>query len=273
MENILSKKQVNDFRDEGYLIVPEFFDQSLIEKIHRVAVKDQVISKNSFDLDDQSGRKTRLALWYNLGDDIYSRLTKWRKMVDAANLLLDEQGLICHFQSKLMQKEPEVGGAWEWHQDYGYWYKHGFLYPNQMLSAMIAITEANKENGCLQVIKGSHKIGRVDHGITGEQTGADSKFVEFALKNHKLEFVDLKPGDVVFFHSNILHKSEANLSQKSRWSLISVYNRQSNDALIDHYPSATNPVEVIPEIPISSINELNLLQENSVDFLRKDKIS
>jgi len=273
MENILSSKQIKDYNDNGYLIVPQFFDKSLIEKIHGIAVKDQVISKNSFDLDDQSGKKTKLALWYNLGDDIYSKLTKWQKMVDTANLLLEGEGFICHFQSKLMQKEPEVGGAWEWHQDYGYWYKHGFLYPNQMLSAMIAITKANKENGCLQVIKGSHKLGRVDHGITGGQTGADSKFVAFALENHTLESVELEPGDVVFFHSNILHKSEANLSQKSRWSLISVYNRQSNQALIDHFPTVTNPIEVIPDIPISSINELNLLQENSVDFLRKDEIS
>ena len=28
-----------------------------------------------------------------------------------------------------MQKEPKVGGAWEWHQDYGYWYKNEFLFP------------------------------------------------------------------------------------------------------------------------------------------------
>jgi hypothetical protein len=32
-----------------------------------------------------------------------------------------------------MQKEPRVGGAWEWHQDYGYWYKNGFLYPEDMI--------------------------------------------------------------------------------------------------------------------------------------------
>ena len=34
-----------------------------------------------------------------------------------------------HYHSKLMLKEPEVGGAWVWHQDYGYWYQNGCLYP------------------------------------------------------------------------------------------------------------------------------------------------
>ncbi len=43
---------------------------------------------------------------------------------------------------KLMEKEPQVGGAWEWHQDYGYWYKNEFLFPDQMISIMIAITAA-----------------------------------------------------------------------------------------------------------------------------------
>ena len=36
--------------------------------------------------------------------------------------------------------------------DYGYWYKNGCLYP-LMVSAMIAIDRATKENGCLQVLK------------------------------------------------------------------------------------------------------------------------
>ena len=52
-----------------------------------------------------------------------------------------------------MQKEPKVGGAWEWHQDYGYWYKNQFMFPDELISVMVALTEANKGNGCLQVIK------------------------------------------------------------------------------------------------------------------------
>jgi hypothetical protein len=42
------------------------------------------------------------------------------RMVDTMEALLG--GPVYHFQSKLTAKEPFVGGAWEWHQDYGYWY-------------------------------------------------------------------------------------------------------------------------------------------------------
>jgi ectoine hydroxylase-related dioxygenase (phytanoyl-CoA dioxygenase family) len=127
-----------------------------------------------------------------------------------------------------MQKEPRVGGAWEWHQDYGYWYKNQFLFPDQLLSVMISLTKANKENSCLQVIRGSHKMGRVNHGFAGEQVGADMVMVNNALQTMELVYAELEPGDALFFHPNTLHRFEANLSDKPRWSIISCYSSQFN---------------------------------------------
>ncbi|VDI60065.1 Hypothetical predicted protein [Mytilus galloprovincialis] len=46
-------------------------------------------------------------------------------------------------------KDPMVGGRQEWHQDYGYWYKNGLLYPDA-LSVFIPVDRCNKANGCLQ---------------------------------------------------------------------------------------------------------------------------
>lgn len=57
-----------------------------------------------------------------------------------------------------MLKEPFVGGAWEWHQDYGYWYNFGCLYPT-MGSCFIAVDRATRANGCLQVMPGSQQFG------------------------------------------------------------------------------------------------------------------
>ena len=59
-----------------------------------------------------------------------------------------------HYHSTMMLKEPRVGGAWEWHQDYGYWYYYGCLFPD-IAACMVAIDEQTRENGCLQVVKGS----------------------------------------------------------------------------------------------------------------------
>jgi ectoine hydroxylase len=104
-----------------------------------------------------------------------------------------------------------------------------------MGSAFIALDPCNKANGCLQVIPGSHKMGRVDHvlignemGNTGDalQRGADPKRVEWAIQKFgSPHFCELSPGDAIFFHSNLLHTSEANKSKTRRWSMICSYNQ------------------------------------------------
>src|SRR5689334_14251805 len=135
---ILSANQVADFRRDGYVIARNFFSPQEIEKVYTCALEDAAMRKNALDLNDQTGKKTRLTLWFTPGDDIYSLLLRSERMVRSAALLLDSDAPVCHFHTKLMQKEPRVGGAWEWHQDYGYWYKNQFMFPDQMVSVMVA---------------------------------------------------------------------------------------------------------------------------------------
>lgn len=243
----LTPQQISNYHRDGYLIIKNFVSSQEVNKLYKIAIEDDTMKKHAFDLNDQQGKKTKLSLWYTPGNDTYGLLTKSKRMVESANQLMDGDAAVCHFHSKLMQKEPRVGGAWEWHQDYGYWYKNEFLFPEQMLSIMIAITKANKENGCMQVIKGSHKMGRIEHGFAGEQVGASQHYVDLALKTMELIYVDLQPGDALFFHSNILHRSEANLSNNSRWSLISVYNRSSNIPYNEPSGSSTIPLQMVPD--------------------------
>jgi len=188
-------------------------------------------------------------------------------MVNSVAQLLGQDSAVCHFHTKLMQKEPKVGGAWEWHQDYGYWYKNQFLFPDQMMSVMIALTHADQENGCLQVIRGSHKLGRVNHGFAGEQVGADMTMVNNALQSMDLIYCEIEPGDALFFHSNLMHRSEANLSDKPRWSLISCYNAQSNLAYAETSTSWRIPVDIVPD---HAITEWNATPFENADFLKKE---
>ena len=104
----------------------------------------------------------------------------------------------------------------------------GCLLPD-MGSCLIAIDRATKENGCLQVIRGSHLLGRIDHGRTGDQTGADMERVNVALERLELVHVELEPGSAVLFHANLLHRSDQNHSENPRWALICCYNTRHND--------------------------------------------
>ena len=265
----LTQQQIADYHRDGYLIVRNFLNDEEISKLYKIATNDETLQKHAFDLNDQSGKKTKLTLWYTPGNDAYGLLTKSHRIVDSVNKLLDGDSAVCHFHSKLMQKEPKVGGAWEWHQDYGYWYKNEFLFPGEMMSVMVAITEANKQNGCLQVIKGSHKMGRIEHGFAGEQVGASKHYVDLILKTNELIYVELLPGDALFFHSNLLHRSEANLSDTARWSLISCYNRSNNIPYNEPSRSSIIPLQAVPDDALLKwkTEEIN----NEANFLEKEK--
>ncbi|QHT69851.1 phytanoyl-CoA dioxygenase family protein [Rhodocytophaga rosea] len=250
------------FDRDGYVILKKFFSAEEVEAIYGTSRNDNIISQKSFDFNDSKGMRTKLALWYTPQDDVYGMYSRCQRMVRAVEMILG--GTVAHYHSKLMQKEPKVGGAWEWHQDYGYWYNNGFLFPD-MVSVMLALTSATVENGCLQVLKGSHKMGRIEHGITGQQVGASMEKVNEALKRMELVYVELEPGDTLFFHCNVLHRSEANLSEHSRWSLISAYNLVSNRSYKDEPASHYTPVSMVSDEAILQVKTQGIAA--SADFL------
>lgn len=263
----LSPEQIRSYHRDGYLLVKQFCSREETEKLYTTALQDDAMAKNALDLNDLSGKKTRLSLWFTPGNDVFGYLTRSEKMIHSITQLLGDEAPVCHFHSKLMQKEPRVGGAWEWHQDYGYWYKNQFMFPDQLISVMVALTPANKENGCLQVIKGSHKMGRVNHGFSGEQVGADMVMVNNALQSMELVYSELDAGDALFFHSNILHRSEANLSEHPRWSIISCYSLQSNLAYNEKSTAWKTPVAIVPDEAILQWEAASL---SDADFLKKE---
>ena len=254
----LTMKNKEAYDRDGYLLVPSFFSNEEIDLLYAIAKEDVIIRKTTYDRTDKEGLSTRLSLWFSLDDSIYSLFARCARMVSGVELLLG--GKPGHFHSKLMQKEPRVGGAWEWHQDYGYWYNDGFLYPD-MLSVLTALTAATKENGCLQVLKGSHKIGRVEHGVAGGQVGADIERVEAARRHLELVYLEMNPGDSLFFHCNLLHRSDSNRSDSARWSLISAYNLISNIPLKGNNTSSYTPIKNVSDDSILTGNAKGISEE------------
>ena len=240
----LTTEQCQSFRDDGYLLIRGLLSPDETELLARVARADVELGRSAYGRKDASGLPVTLALRNDLSDNIYSAIVRSERVVGAMEDLLD--GEVYHYHHKLILKEPRVGGAWEWHQDYGYWYHNGCLLPD-MGSCLIAIDRATKENGCLQVLRGSHRIGRIDHGRTGDQTGADLERVEIALQRFALVHVELEPGDAILFHANLLHRSDQNRSDHPRWALICCYNTRRNDPYKESRHPRYSPLERWPD--------------------------
>lgn len=222
----LSPAELAAWQHDGYWLARRLFDPDEMRILLNYARHDEALVTGAYARRDASGQETKLALWNEAGEDPYGLVARMPRIVDRMEQMLG--GEVYHYHHKMMLKEPRVGGAWEWHQDYGYWYHNGCLAPD-MASCLIAVDRATRENGCLQVLRGTHRLGRIDHGKVGEQTGADMERVEAALKRFELVYVEAEPGDAFFFHSNVLHRSDQNTSPNPRWSLICCYNAASND--------------------------------------------
>ena len=248
---MLTESLIADFHLDGYLFTRGLFSEAEIQSLHRIAKADQQLVAEAYTRLDANGAETKLAVRNELVDSPYSAVVRSERVARTMERLLDDE--VYHYHHKMMLKEPRVGGAWEWHQDYGYWYNNGCIYPD-MGSCLIAVDRASKANGCLQVLRGSHSIGRVEHLAIGDQTGADPARVDAAKLRHELVYCEMEPGDALFFHANLLHRSDANTSEHPRWSLICCYNTKHNDPIIENgrHPNYS-PLEIWDDERVSRI--------------------
>lgn len=241
----LSQAQLDAFSNDGYLLIRGLLASDEAAALLSVARSDAALASDAYARKDATGGESKLALRNTVDDSPYSAVARSARVASAMGELLGDE--VYHYHHKMMLKEPRVGGAWEWHQDYGYWYNFGCLFPD-MGSCLIAVDRATRENGCLEVLRGSHRIGRVEHGVTGEQVGADPARVAAAKERFELVACEMDPGDALFFHANLLHASGKNESESPRWSLICCYNTKHNDPFITggRHPNYT-PLEIWPD--------------------------
>jgi ectoine hydroxylase len=261
----LSESQLVDYHRDGYVILRHLFDLEETSLLRRTAHEDRKLDELSFSRADGEGGVVRLTLWNHPGNSIYGMFARCHRIVDSAEKILG--GEVYHYHSKMILKDAKTGGAWTWHQDYGYWYENGVLFP-LLTSVMIAVDPSTKANGCLQVLKSSHLLGRIDHVKSGDQAGADMERVNEACKRLELVYCEMEPGDAVFFHCNTLHRSDQNRSDQSRWSMICCYNAARNDPYKEsHHPRYT-PLEKVDDNAIKQVGIKRFADDSSdVAFL------
>ena len=231
------------FDRDGYVIKRGLFNEAEVDLLQRALATDEALRANAFGLDDGYGGQTTVAVWNHPGDDTLGIVPRLQRVGGAVATLLG--GEVYHYHSKVTSKPPG-GGTWDWHQDYGYWYKNGVLFPN-LATVAIAISELTEANGTMRLLRGSQLCGRLEHSIVGGQNGADVERVE-VLREHleEVSFV-AEPGDACFFHCNTLHTSAPNMSGHSRDLLLCSYNRADNNPTREHHHPFYTPLALVED--------------------------
>jgi len=137
--------------------------------------------------------------------------------VQSVQMMLDSPDLL-QFRSTLMLKPAHHGSIHALHQDSAYWP----VTPPRLITVSIALTDSTPENGCFQVIPGSHKCGLQKWGLIAQKQ--DGKLTDRDdIDTSKLMEVPLKAGTALCFHSLLVHGSGPNRSPRPRSTALYAY--------------------------------------------------
>lgn len=230
----LTQEQIDFYRAEGYLALSDVFPPERVAELS--AVTDQFIEKSRevtksgdvFDVEDghtaENPRLRRLRHPYDQ-HEAYDRAMRDGRVMRVVTQLVG--GDVRYQGGKLNIKPPEVGSAFEWHQDWGF-----FPHTNDDLLAIgIALEDVTIENGCLMVVPGTHKDPVYDHTQDGVFVGA----VDPAGLNDIAVPLVLPAGAMSVHHVRLLHGSAPNRSPRSRRLLLFEY------AAADAWPLVSQP--------------------------------
>jgi ectoine hydroxylase len=125
------------------------------------------------------------------------------------------------FTDKINLKRPREGSAFRWHQDSPYW-RHACAHVDLLPNVMVSLDDADEDNGCFRVIRGSHRTGCLP-GIRDE-TVLGVLFTD-PVHFHEADQVPaiVPAGSLVFFSPHSVHGSQANRSERPRRAVVLTY--------------------------------------------------
>lgn len=249
----LTQDELSFYRENGYLIVRELFDTEEMELVRAVCQSDPNLENALKLVIDSQGRSWGASVWAGLNNSLVSVVTQTARMVEAAESIANEP---CYFMyAKIVQKPAYDDSIVYWHQGFPAWHYDGCPFPDMFANCSIAVNKNTKDNGCLQVIEKSHRLGRLDHVAEGnaDKVRCDPQRITRALEHLEVVNCEMEAGDVLFFHANTIHGSLENRTDNVRILMHCHYNAMINRPSEDKPDS--HPCVPIKKLPDSAIKD------------------
>ncbi|MFD2613421.1 phytanoyl-CoA dioxygenase family protein [Paenibacillus gansuensis] len=227
----LSSQEMEQYGENGFLVIDDVFDPSIIDALREACEHPKVTAL-------RPGKDFETKTVHSLGitslHPEFLALATHPAIVERIKPLLGPDIQLQH--SKLATKPATKGtGVFPWHQDFAF-YPHT---NTDLLSVMVMLDDATLENGCMQMVKGSHKLGILDHEKDGLFTAEcqESRYWEHPADPDDVVNITPRAGGISIHHALTLHGSGANLSGRPRRGLVFSYRaadaHQLADALFD----------------------------------------
>ncbi len=243
---MISKKQVDDFRRDGFLVAEGAVDARQLAGLREVLagwVEESRAHDAPFGAPTADGRpRFDLAPEHTAEapalrrvnnpseiDDAHMQVMRDSAMTDMVAALIGPD--VKHHHCKINLKLPGTHTQVRYHQDFAYTPHTN----DDVVTALLMLDDMTPENGCLMVVPGSHR-GPVYSLFDDERfTGFIAPGTERSLREHEEPILG-RAGSVCLMHTRLAHGSQPNRSASPRGLYICVY------SAADAFPIARNPM-------------------------------
>ena len=214
----LTRAQLAQFQDLGYVFLPDVFDTAEVGVLNREAHKIFAMQRQEVvrEKDEKTARTAFAAHYYN---EAYRRLGRHPRLILPIIQILGG-GVYMH-QYKINAKAAFNGDVWQWHQDYGTWARDDLMPEPRAMNIALFLEEVNEFNGALMFIPRSHQQGTLKAGHDLQTTSyplwtIDNDTISRLVKEGGLVAPKGRAGSVILFHGNLVHGSPSNMSPFDR---------------------------------------------------------
>lgn len=214
---MLTPEQITHFQDKGFVVISGLFSPNEVEryKTHFMAMNKTYQSGEIKDQSDPLARYPRIMQPHRTDD--LSR--DWLLDSRLDNAMTDLLGASPYAVQTMFYFKPAGARGQALHQDQFYLR----VEPGTCVAAWMAVDRCDEENGCLQVVPGTHRLPTLCT-VDADSSLSFSGDTVILPEGFAAIPVIMEPGDVLFFNGQLVHGSMPNTSQdRFRRSLIGHY--------------------------------------------------
>ena len=199
----LSPEEIQQYKEDGYIAPIDVLSKDEAEEVKK---EIEYIEKKWPDELEGLGRN-----YAHLISPILDKVSHNSKILDAVESIIGKDILVCG--TTLFIKNPDKKGFVSFHQDA----KYIGLEPHNWVTAWLAVTDSNEENGCMRMYKGSHKKDLKFHNQKFDENNllTRGQTIEDIPINETTPVI-LKAGQLSLHHPTIIHGSGLNKSKERR---------------------------------------------------------
>lgn len=250
---MLTQNQINDFEQNGFIVLPQWANRAYCQQVLAFAQAQLDAHCAPVELERETGyfgaptnekaqgaQTVRRLLQVTARSPLIYNWSTGQELAQPLKQLLGQKVWLSQAHHNcIMTKQPRFSSVTGWHRDSRYWH---FERP-ELISAWLALRDETPENGCLQVIAGSHKV-TVDPQALDAAQFLKTDYLPNQSLLQKAQHVPLQAGDVLLFSSNLFHAAGQNHTEQTKFSMVFTYRRDNNP------PQLGSRSASLPEIAI-----------------------